>query len=51
MADSVFQPEEEWFDFRWEEESGCEEYLEDLREFLEADSEQVTVNEILLRNA
>ena len=50
MTDTIFPIEEEWFDFRWEEESGCEEYLENLQEFLDENAEQIVVNEILVRN-
>lgn len=54
MVSNISEEYEEWDD-RWEECSGCEESLfpeddEALSEFINADYENVTTNQITLRN-
>lgn len=48
------QEDGEWLDFRWEEESGCEEdvtnQVEELAEYLIRDGENIVLQEIVLRN-
>lgn len=54
MTMTDFYEDPEWFDFRWEEESGCEEDavqdVQNLTEYLAKDGENLVVQSIILRN-
>lgn len=49
-----FYEDSEWLDFRWEEESGCEEDavqdVQNLAEYLVRDAENIVLQTIAIKN-